>query len=120
MRCLISPARLAEEHRRLPDTLLIHFPQYWTLGQNMEYLCKLIGTTQATCVFFSGFSILLIAVDRYIFIVRPSSTQISTKQVVAGHSQYSLSCFDPGIHSLLRHSLHLHFPLLSSLFSHQA
>ena len=80
MRCLISPARLAEEHRRLPDTLLIHFPQYWTLGQNMEYLCKLIGTTQATCVFFSGFSILLIAVDRYIFIVRPSSTQISTKQ----------------------------------------
>ena len=47
----------------------------------MEYLCKLIGTTQATCVFFSAFSIVLIAVDRYLFIVHPTSTQISTRQV---------------------------------------
>ena len=61
--------------------LLTHHPQYWTLGQHMEYLCKLIGTTQATCVFFSGFSILLIAVDRFMFIVHPAATQISTKQV---------------------------------------
>ena len=55
--------------------------QYWSLGQNMEYLCKLIGTTQASCVFFSAFSIVLIAVDRFIFIVHPTSTQISTPQV---------------------------------------
>ena len=47
----------------------------------MEYLCKLIGTTQASCVFFSAFSIVLIAVDRFLFIVHPTSTQISTPQV---------------------------------------
>ena len=47
----------------------------------MEYLCKLIGTTQASCVFFSAFSIVLIAVDRFMFIVHPTSTQISTPQV---------------------------------------
>ena len=38
------------------------------------------GTTQATCVFFSSFSIVMIAVDRYIFIVRSTSTQISINQ----------------------------------------
>jgi hypothetical protein len=29
------------------------------------FLCKLIGTTQASCIFFSSFSILLIAIDRH-------------------------------------------------------
>ena len=47
----------------------------------MDYLWKLIGATQASCVFFSAFSIVLIAVDRFIFIVHPTSTQISTAQV---------------------------------------
>ena len=46
-----------------------------------EILCKLIGATQSTCVFFSSFSILLIAMDRYLFIVRPTGRQISVKQV---------------------------------------
>ena len=62
--------------------------QYWPLGKNMDYLCKLVGTTQASCVFFSSFSILLIAVDRYLFIVHPTATQISTKQVAEISSQF--------------------------------
>ena len=54
----------------------------------MDYLCKLVGTTQASCVFFSSFSILLIAVDRYLFIVHPTATQISTKQVAPNLNQF--------------------------------
>ena len=59
----------------------------------MDYLCKLVGTTQASCVFFSSFSILLIAVDRYLFIVHPTATQISTKQVAANLTQQFVSSF---------------------------
>ena len=65
--------------------------QYWTLGKKMDYLCKLVGTTQASCVFFSSFSILLIAVDRYLFIVHPTATQISTKQVAAELTQFHIN-----------------------------
>ena len=65
----------------MPLTLVDLLSKYWTLGENMEYLCKLIGTTQASCVFFSAFSIVLIAVDRFLFIVHPTRTQISTAQV---------------------------------------
>ena len=65
----------------MPLTLVDLLSKYWTLGEHMEYLCKLIGTTQASCVFFSAFSIVLIAVDRFLFIVHPTRTQISTAQV---------------------------------------
>ena len=65
----------------MPLTLMDLLTKYWALGSNMEILCKLIGTTQATCVFFSSFSIVLIAVDRYLFILHPTNTQISTVQV---------------------------------------
>ena len=50
-----------------------------------EIMCKLVGSVQSTCVFFSSFSILLIAVDRYIFIIHPSARQISPKQVRKTH-----------------------------------
>ena len=50
-------------------------------------LCKLIGAIQSTCVFFSSFSILLIACDRYFFIVHPTGSQISIKQVT------TITCF---------------------------
>ena len=39
-------------------------------------MCKLVGTSQATCVFLSSFSILLIAIDRYLFIVHPTWPQV--------------------------------------------
>ena len=47
-----------------------------------EILCKLAGIIQSTCIFFSSFSILLIAIDRYFFIVHPTGNQISIKQVL--------------------------------------
>ena len=46
----------------------------------MDILCKLIGTIQASCVFFSSFSILLIALDRYRFILHSTKTQLSNTQ----------------------------------------
>ena len=60
-----------------------NWPQKVVLTRSLvqEILCKLIGATQSTCVFFSSFSILLIAMDRYLFIVRPMGCQISIKQV---------------------------------------
>ena len=45
-------------------------------------MCKVLGSFQATFVFFSTFSILLIAVDRYRFIVHPSKSQISISMAV--------------------------------------
>ena len=43
---------------------------------SQEIMCKLVGTSQATCVFLSSFSILLIAIDRYLFIVHPTWPQV--------------------------------------------
>ena len=41
-----------------------------------------MGATQSTCVFFSTFSIALIAVDRYIFILYSPRTQITITQAL--------------------------------------
>ena len=86
----------------------------------MDYLCKLVGTTQASCVFFSSFSILLIAVDRYMFIVHPTATQISTKQVAGKVTQFLFNCCFPGIPFVLRNSLHLCLSLLTTVFPDKA
>ena len=43
---------------------------------HQEIICKMVGTSQATCVFLSSFSILLIAIDRYLFIVHPNFPQV--------------------------------------------
>ena len=48
-----------------------------------EILCQLPSTSQSAFVFFSSFSVVLIAVDRLLLIVYPSRTQISTSMVVA-------------------------------------
>ena len=40
---------------------------------------------QATCVFLSSFSTLLIAIDRYLFIVQPGAIQISSTTAVISY-----------------------------------
>ncbi|KAA0201792.1 hypothetical protein HAZT_HAZT007224 [Hyalella azteca] len=47
-----------------PLTLLEIVPQYWPLGDT-PFLCKLVGTLQATSIFVSTISITAIALDRY-------------------------------------------------------
>ena len=56
-------------HRHIP-----HHHQH----HDQEILCKLAGIIQSTCVFFSSFSIALIALDRFLFIKHPTGVQIST------------------------------------------
>ena len=54
-------------------------------SHNIHYqgiFCKLMGATQNTCVFFSTFSIALIAIDRYFFIVHSPNIQISIIQAL--------------------------------------
>ena len=42
----------------------------------------MLGSFQASCVFFSSFSILMIAMDRYRFILQPRQKQISIQMAV--------------------------------------
>ena len=44
-------------------------------------LCKLMGSVQVTCLYFSTFSILLVAIDRYRFILHSRQLQISAHMV---------------------------------------
>lgn len=48
----------------MPLTLVELLSQYWPLG-NQPFLCKLVGTLQATSIFVSTISITAIALDRY-------------------------------------------------------
>ena len=57
-------------------------PSTLSFGPDLETICKLVGSVQSTCAFFSSFSILLIAVDRYIFIVHPTARQITPNKAV--------------------------------------
>ena len=64
----------------MPLTVMDLLGKYWPWGQEMLILCKMIGTIQASCVFFSSFSILLVSLDRYRFILHPAKTQLSNTQ----------------------------------------
>ena len=48
----------------MPLTLLDMLHHYWPLASGQEVLCKLTSHTQSTFVFFSSWSVMLIAVDR--------------------------------------------------------
>ena len=64
----------------IPLTCIDLLGKYWPWGPEMYILCKMIGTIQTSCCFFSSFSILLVALDRYRFILHPSKTQLSNTQ----------------------------------------
>ncbi|XP_023334629.1 neuropeptide F receptor [Eurytemora carolleeae] len=64
----------------MPLTLIDLVSKHWPMGPGQEVLCKMMGTSQSTCIFFSAFSIVLIAVDRYQFIVNSTEVQISILQ----------------------------------------
>ncbi|KAK4301733.1 hypothetical protein Pmani_026137 [Petrolisthes manimaculis] len=48
----------------MPLTLIELLSQYWPLGKEPS-LCKLVGTSQAVCIFVSTMSITAIALDRF-------------------------------------------------------
>ena len=59
----------------------------------------LMGSSQSTFVFFSSFSVVLIAVDRLLFIVYPGSLQISTNMVSVITDKSSIDYDFSGCHS---------------------
>ncbi|KAF2365580.1 G protein-coupled receptor rhodopsin-like [Trinorchestia longiramus] len=61
----------------MPLTLLEILSQYWPLG-NTPFLCKLVGTLQATSIFVSTISITAIALDRYHVILHPTQRSLGT------------------------------------------
>ena len=64
----------------MPLTIIDLLQKYWPWGPEMGILCKMIGSVQASCIFFSSFSILLVALDRYRFILHRGKTQLSSAQ----------------------------------------
>ena len=48
----------------MPLTLLDLLHHYWPLASGQEILCKLTSHTQSTFIFFSSWSVMLIAIDR--------------------------------------------------------
>ncbi|XP_071548338.1 neuropeptide F receptor-like [Panulirus ornatus] len=61
----------------MPLTLVELLSQYWPLGDH-PFLCKLVGTLQATSIFVSTISITAIALDRYQVIVYPTKDSLKT------------------------------------------
>jgi neuropeptide Y receptor len=55
----------------MPLTLMEILAKYWPLGK-YPFVCKLLGTLQATSIFVSTISITAIALDRYQVIVYPT------------------------------------------------
>jgi len=66
----------------MPLTMLDIITKFWVQGPSMEFICKLAGSFQATFFFFSSFSILMIAMDRYRFILQPKHRQISIQMAI--------------------------------------
>ena len=58
-----------------------------------------MGSSQSTFVFFSSFSVVLIAVDRLLFIVYPGSVQISTNMVSVITDKSNIDYVFSGCHS---------------------
>lgn len=59
----------------MPLTLMEILTKYFPLGNN-EFVCKIIGTLQATSTFVSTISITAIALDRYQVIVYPTKVSL--------------------------------------------
>ncbi|KAF4528607.1 hypothetical protein B566_EDAN009211 [Ephemera danica] len=55
----------------MPLTLMEILTVYWPLG-SQDFICKMLGTLQATSIFVSTISITAIALDRYHVIVYPT------------------------------------------------
>uniref|UniRef100_A0AAG5D1J8 G-protein coupled receptors family 1 profile domain-containing protein n=1 Tax=Anopheles atroparvus TaxID=41427 RepID=A0AAG5D1J8_ANOAO len=66
----------------MPLTLVEILTKYWPLGR-LPFLCKSIGTLQATSIFVSTISITAIALDRYQVIVYPTRDSLQLMGAIA-------------------------------------
>ena len=66
----------------IPITLVGILCRKWPFGTQTWLLCKLVRTWPAVNVSFSSYSIVLIAIDRYRFIVKPAEKQVSKDTIL--------------------------------------
>ncbi|KAJ9598827.1 hypothetical protein L9F63_026638, partial [Diploptera punctata] len=66
----------------MPLTLMEILTKYWPLGR-YPFMCKMLGTLQATSIFVSTISITAIALDRYHVIVYPTRESLQKLGAVA-------------------------------------
>ena len=60
----------------MPMTLLGILTKYWPFGPQTWLLCKIVRTTPAVMVFFSSYTVVVIAADRHRFIVQSTKRQV--------------------------------------------
>ena len=65
-----------------------------------SFMCPLMGLSQDASMFFSSFSIVLIAVDRFLYICEPHKKQISAKMVSMNKNR-SVTFIHSFIHSFI-------------------
>ena len=73
-------------------------PIMYSVLYNM--VCKMKSSLETTCLFFSSFSILLIAMDRSMMIVYPTTLQISPQMVQKYMYKLTYWLLLPGLHPL--------------------
>ena len=61
----------------MPMTLMGILKKYWPFGTDTWILCKISRTSPAVTVFFSSYTLAVIALDRHRFIVHSAKRQVS-------------------------------------------
>ena len=61
----------------MPMTLMGILKKYWPFGTDTWILCKISRTSPAVTVFFSSYTLAVIALDRHRFIVHSARRQVS-------------------------------------------
>ena len=71
----------------MPMTMLGILTKYWPFGPHTWLLCKVVRTSPAITVFFSAYTMTVIAVDRHRFIVHNDKRQVCTKYLVSTYKK---------------------------------
>ena len=63
----------------MPMTLVGILTKYWPFGPQTWLLCKVVRSAPAVTIFFSSYTMVVIAIDRHRFIVHSTKRQVSVK-----------------------------------------
>ena len=63
----------------MPMTLLGVLTKYWPFGTSTWILCKIVRTSPAITIFFSSYTMAVIALDRHRFIVHSTKRQVCAR-----------------------------------------
>ena len=63
----------------MPMTLVGILTKYWPFGPQTWLLCKVVRSAPAVTIFFSSYTMVVIAIDRQRFIVHSTKRQVSVK-----------------------------------------